>query len=80
MKVSFCNQFANICKQAGVQYEDVRELFILDPRVNPSHTFVYNDKPYWDSHCLNKDVRAIAETQNAELLSSIITFNEKQKC
>lgn len=79
MKVSFCNQFADICKEEGIHYEDVRELFILDPRVNPSHTFVYDDKPYWDSHCLNKDVKAIAETQNAVLLKNIITFNNIKK-
>lgn len=78
-KVSFCNQFADICKLESINYEDVRELFILDPRVNPSHTFVYQDKPYWDTHCLNKDVRAIAETYNAELINDIIKFNDKQK-
>jgi len=74
-KVSFCNQFAEISKQAGVDYEDVRELFILDPRVNPSHTFVYNDQPYWDSHCLNKDVAAITETYDAKLLKYITDYN-----
>lgn len=79
MKVSFCSQFFDIAKENDVNYEDLRELFILDPRVNPSHTFVYRDKPYWDSHCLNKDVRAIAETQNAELLKNIINFNNNQK-
>ena len=78
-KVSFCNQFCDIAKSQGVDYETLRELFILDPRVNPSHTFVYDDKPYWDSHCLNKDVRAIAESENAELLKSIIVYNEKCK-
>ena len=78
-KVSFCSQFFELAEQNGVCYEDLRELFILDPRVNPSHTFVCRDKPYWDSHCLNKDVRAIAETQNAEFLKSVISFNEKQK-
>ena len=78
MKVSFCNQFANIAKSNYIDYEDLRELFILDPRVNPSHTFVYSDQPYWDSHCLNKDVRAIAEITDAELLKDVIKFNESQ--
>lgn len=80
MKVSFCNQFYEIAETVGVNYETLRELFILDPRINPSHTFVYRDMPYWDSHCLNKDVRAIADNQKAELLLEIIKFNEKQKC
>ena len=78
-KVSFCHQFYDIAKKCNVNYEELRELFILDPRVNPSHTFVYEDKPYWDSHCLNKDVSAVAETYDAELLKAVIDFNEKRK-
>lgn len=78
-KVSFCQSFYNICKEVGINYEELRELFLLDPRVNPSHTFVYEDTPYWDSHCLNKDVTSIANQYNNELLKDIIKFNEKQK-
>ena len=78
-KVSFCNQFYDIAEQIGVSYEELRELFILDPRVNPSHTFVYRDKPYWDSHCLNKDVSAIATEYDAELLFDVIKFNKHRK-
>jgi hypothetical protein len=40
---------------------------------------VYRDHPYWDSHCLNKDVRALAATAHAPLLDSVIRFNEEQK-
>ena len=76
MKVSFCQQFFDIAEKAGVCYEELRELFVLDPRVEPSHTFVYRDKPYWDSHCLNKDVPAIAGAYDAPLLNDIIAFNE----
>lgn len=78
-QVSFCNQFYDIAEKVGVDYEELRELFILDPRVNPSHTFVYRDRPYWDSHCLNKDVPAIAEEYDATLLKDIITFNNSRK-
>ena len=78
-KVSFCNQFFNIAEDYGVCYEELRELFVLDPRVGASHTFVYRDHPYWDSHCLNKDVRALAQKMDAPLLDSIIRFNEEQK-
>jgi UDP-glucose 6-dehydrogenase len=79
MKTSFCQQFFDIAERAGVCYEELRELFTLDPRVGPSHTFVYRDHPYWDSHCLNKDVPAIANAYGAELLLSMIEFNEKRK-
>ena len=78
-KVSFCQSFYNICKEENLNYSELRELFLLDPRVNPSHTFVYEDTPYWDSHCLNKDVPSIANQFNVTLLKDIIKFNNKQK-
>ena len=78
-KVSFCDQFFNIAEKAGVDYEELRELFTLDPRVGASHTFVYRDHPYWDSHCLNKDVAALARVADAPLLDSVLRFNETQK-
>ena len=78
-KVSFCNQFYDLSLKYGISYEELRELFLLDSRVNPSHTFVYKDKPYWSSHCLNKDVPHIAYTEEAELLKSICEFNKKRK-
>jgi UDPglucose 6-dehydrogenase len=59
MKVSFCNEFARIADAFSVNYNELRELFIMDSRVNPSHTFVYKDHPYYDSHCLNKDIPGI---------------------
>lgn len=78
-KVSFCNQFYDIAIKHNISYEELRELFLLDNRVNPSHTFVYKDKPYWDSHCLNKDVPHIAFAEDAELLQDICNFNNKRK-
>jgi hypothetical protein len=40
---------------------------------------VYKDKPYWDTHCLNKDVPHIAYIENAKLLKDICEFNKKRK-
>lgn len=79
VKVAFCVQFYEICKKLGINYEELRELFILDPRVNPSHTFVYDEHPYYDSHCLKKDIPAIAYFTDAELLKNVNDFNTKQK-
>ncbi len=78
-KVSFCQNFFNVCKKNNLNYEELRELFILDPRVSPSHTFVYEETPYWNSHCLNKDVPHIAYNQDMDLLKSVIDFNNKQR-
>ena len=78
-KVSFCQSFWNICQQENLNYSELRELFILDPRVNPSHTFVYDDHPYWNSHCLNKDVASVVNQYNVDLLRNVISINEAQK-
>lgn len=75
----FYSQFNIIAEQYGVWYEDLRELFILDPRVNPASSFVYREHPYFDSHCLNKDIPAIAETTKAKLLLALLEFNEENK-
>ena len=77
--VTFCTQIFEICQAYNISYEELRELFILDPRVNPSHTFVYEDHPYWDSHCLNKDVTAFATWTNATFLQGVVRFNDEQK-
>lgn len=58
-KVTFCNEFADIAEAFGISYDDLRECFIADERVNPSHTYVYDDKRYYDSHCLNKDIPSL---------------------
>ena len=79
-KVSFCGEFFRAANLCGVNYEELRELFILDPRVNPSHTFVYEDHPYWDSHCLNKDTRAFAEQFGSlSFMKNVIEYNEEMK-
>lgn len=78
-KVSFCTQFWWTAKHLGISYEELRELFVLDPRVGKSHTFVYDDHPYWSSHCLDKDVPAIAETYAMPFLREVINFNQGMK-
>ena len=78
-KVSFCVEFFRIAKDLDIDYNAVREIFIQDPRISPSHTFVYPDAPYWDSHCLNKDVATIADNPKAYLLRQIINFNNQCK-
>ena len=78
-KVNFCVEFAEAANKCGVNYEELRELFILDPRVSPAHTFVYNEHPYYDSHCLNKDVPSIANQFDMKTLKFIVDLNEARK-
>lgn len=82
-KVTFCNEFASIASSYGIQYPKLRECFIADERVNPSHTFVYPDKPYFDSHCLNKDIPALIEMCNDKnidtpLMDTILKIKENK--
>lgn len=78
-KVSFCTQFWSIAQQCGVSYERMRELLLLDPRIDPSHTFVFADHPFWQSHCFDKDIPAIAAACDAPFLDGVIAFNEQMK-
>ena len=80
-KVTFCNEFATIAKALGVDYCKLRECWLADPRVSPSHTFVYNDTPYYDSHCLNKDIPALISFTGhlSPLMQAVNKINKERK-
>lgn len=83
-KVVFCNEFYRIAKAFGVNYTELRELFVADPRVNKSHTFVYKDYPFYDSKCFNKDLPAIVSASkekgyDAPFIQAVIDTNEGYK-
>ena len=84
MRVTFCNEIYRICKRVGADYNIVRELWLMDPRMNRSHTFVYEDQPFYETICLDKDVPAlVAFAENAGydpmLIKQIIASNERFK-
>lgn len=83
-KVTFCSEFYDISKSLGISYEELREIFISDCRVNPSHTFVYEDHPYYNSHCLNKDIPGLItfckeRNINTPLIESVNEINISRK-
>ena len=57
-KVTFCNQFYDIAQAMGVNYNKLRETWLLDPRIGRSHTFVYPDNRGFGGSCLPKDLSA----------------------
>jgi len=83
-KITFCYEMANICKLSGLDYNEVRELWLLDPRINPMHTAVFaeNTKGF-GGKCLPKDISALRSyakdvlDYDAELLQEIINSNER---
>ena len=79
MKVEFCNEINKACKMSGIEYDDVRNIFVKDSRINPSHTFVYTDKPYYDSHCFNKDIPAFISQFDLPLMKSVDAINKQDK-
>jgi UDPglucose 6-dehydrogenase len=58
LKVTFCNEFYDLCARLGTSYEDVREIWLKDWRIGPSHTRVTAERGY-AGKCLPKDVAAI---------------------
>ena len=83
-KVTFCNEFYDICKAFNIDYNKVRETWLLDPRISRSHTFVYPDNRGYGGSCLPKDTAAIiyqAEKRgmNPTFLKSVEKNNEMIK-
>ena len=57
-KVSFMNQFYDIATQAGLDFEELRTLFLLDPRIGESHTIVTRERGF-GGKCFPKDLNAM---------------------
>ena len=62
-----------------MEYEDVRNIFIKDSRINASLTFVYEETPYYDSHCFNKDIPAFNAQFNLPLMCAVERINTDMK-
>ena len=80
LKVTFVNEVYDICQAFGVSWEQVREGWILDPRVNPSHTAVFVQNRGYSQKCLPKDILAFAKAAQKQgyrpqLLESVISTN-----
>ena len=79
-KVIFCNEMYDIAKSLGVNYNEAREVWVADPRIGTSHTFVYEDNRGYGGSCLPKDIASIIKQAdetgaNADLLKSVVRRN-----
>ncbi|TMD58663.1 MAG: UDP-glucose/GDP-mannose dehydrogenase family protein [Chloroflexi bacterium] len=84
VKVTFCNEVYEIARAVGLAYEEVRELWLLDPRVGRSHTFVYPDDRGFGGRCLPKDLQAFVALSKAagfdpSLLTTTLSANERYR-
>lgn len=82
MKVTFCNEMFEICEKSGVDYWDVREAWLLDPRINRMHTSVFRKDRGFGGKCYPKDVRALVKYAekigySPKLLKEILDSNDR---
>jgi|ETNmetMinimDraft_2_1059921.scaffolds.fasta_scaffold43865_2 UDPglucose 6-dehydrogenase len=80
-KVAFCNELYDICEAVDVDWNEVRELWLSDPRLHRMHTAVFKDNRGFGGKCLPKDIRAlvsIAEKNkcNSLLLRGVLSSND----
>ena len=60
-KVIFFNQLYDLCKELGVNYDEVRMATALDERIGGSHTYITEERGF-GGHCFPKDTSAIVKT------------------
>lgn len=82
LKVTFCNEFYDNAQAFDVDYSALREVWLEDPRIGRSHTFVYEDNRGFSGKCLPKDVNAMLHQAgdrdvNVSLLHAMRLRNEQ---
>lgn len=69
-KVIFVNEFRNLSDSLGLDWNTVREGWLLDPRIERDHTAAFADQQGYGGNCLPKDVAGIlsfAESRGIDL-------------
>lgn len=83
-KVTFCNEFYDLAQSFGVDYNELRETWLCDPRIGRSHTFVYEQDRGYEGSCLPKDMASILYQAkmvgvDTTLLSSVQKKNRRYR-
>lgn len=60
-KKIFCDEFYNIAQSLGVDYNELKELWLLDGRMGRSMTLIYPESRGFSGKCLPKDLNAIVK-------------------
>jgi UDPglucose 6-dehydrogenase len=82
VKVTFMNEFYDIAKAHGVNFDVLREVWLADTRISRDHTFVYPGARGFSGKCLPKDVNAIVRScdergYEARLLKAVLEINQQ---
>lgn len=79
-KVAFVNQFFDVAGALGVDYQELRELWLTDARIGRSHTMVTEERGF-RGKCLPKDLRAMVSLMRqhggAPLLEAVLQYNDE---
>ncbi len=81
-KVTFVNEMYDVCEALGVDWQDVREGWLMDTRVERTFTAVFHDKRGFEGKCLPKDTKALAHSSKeagyeAKFLQDVIDNNNR---
>ncbi len=81
-KVAFVNEFYDIAKLFGVDFNELREVWLADSRISRDHTDVYPNARGFSGKCLPKDIEAIMAScrrlgHAPQLLEAITSINNK---
>lgn len=81
VKVTFMNEFHDIARVHGVDFNRLRELWLADTRISRDHTFVYADNRGFSGKCLPKDCNAIVHScrkrdYEPKLMAATLKINE----
>lgn len=81
-RVTFINELAMICDQFGIEYENVRDAWLTDPRMTGVYTRRAGYPPGFDGRCWPKDLKALIMASNdagyhPEFLQAIADANER---
>ena len=82
MKVTFCNEWFDIAKTFGVDYNQLRECWLADPRINRNHTLVFPENRGYGGKCFPKDTKAIIfdlekKGYKPNLMKTMVKVNKK---
>lgn len=77
LKVTWANVMRDICDQYGANFIQVHQAWSEDGRVDPMHTRSVAHNRGWLSKCYSKDVRAMANLADSEMLKGMIADNER---
>lgn len=58
-KITFVNEFRDLCETMGLDWHTVREGWLLDPRVERDHTVAFDSPKGFSGKCLPKDLAGI---------------------